>query len=489
MKKDVNDKLKYLLKLLTMIFLITSPIFDMTFFHSRFTTLIRIFIILVIFISTIFLYKDSRKSLKYIIIFYLLSASYLIVSYYHSKSFISLFPNNFNYSFINELFTILKLIMPITFIYSLYYQKLSKKDFKIIFISWSLFISLQIIITNMFKISLSSYSENIIKYNIFEWNKNIYYIESASKGYFTYANMTSLTLLMMLIYNFYFFIKDNFKYIILIFLISISMLMLGTRVSSVGGLLTLICLIICYLFFVIIKKEKFNKRLFLLLSAIILWILLLPISPYKNRNTELNKHNNVLNNNMDSNDTLEGEDLNDIKNNDTKQEYIESIVNNDLVPEYFYKVYYSYENDPDFWINLIENTKGKELTYRFLERKIIQRVKNINNNKLDTLFGLSNSRVQNIHNIEMDFICQYYSFGIIGSIILLSVYLIMLIINIIKLIKKFSFLNSINLITNLLFCFCAYLTGNILCSMTMIIVYSFLSNFMVKIYDKLDTIN
>ena len=129
MKKDVNDKLKYLLKLLTMIFLITSPIFDMTFFHSRFTTLIRIFIILVIFISTIFLYKDSRKSLKYIIIFYLLSASYLIVSYYHSKSFISLFPNNFNYSFINELFTILKLIMPITFIYSLYYIELVLQSF------------------------------------------------------------------------------------------------------------------------------------------------------------------------------------------------------------------------------------------------------------------------------------------------------------------------------------------------------------------------
>lgn len=480
MKKEVNDKLKYLLKLLTMIFLITSPIFDMTFFHSRFTTLIRIFIIFVIFISTIFLYKDSRKSLKYIIIFYLLSASYLIVSYYHSKSFISLFPNNFNYSFINELFTILKLIMPITFIYSLYYQKLSKKDFKIIFITWSLFISLQIIITNMFKISLSSYSENIIKYNIFEWNKNIYYIESASKGYFTYANMTSLILLMMLIYNFYFFIKDNFKYIILIFLISISMLMLGTRVSSVGGLLTLICLIICYLFFVIIKKEKFNKRLFLLLSVIILWILLLPISPYKNRNTELNKHNNVLNNNMDSNDTLEGEDLNDIKNNDTKQEYIESIVNNDLVPEYFYKVYYSYENDPDFWINLIENTKEKELTYRFLERKIIQRVKNINNNKLDTLFGLSNSRVQNIHNIEMDFICQYYSFGIIGSIILLGIYLIMLIFNVINLLKNFNFLNFINLTANLLFCFCAYLTGNIICSITMIIVYSFLCSYFIE---------
>ena len=485
MKKEVNDKLKYLLKLLTMIFLITSPIFDMTFFHSRFTTLIRIFIILVIFISTIFLYKDSRKSLKYIIIFYLLSASYLIVSYYHSKSFISLFPNNFNYSFINELFTILKLIMPITFIYSLYYQKLSKKDFKIIFISWSLFISLQIIITNIFKISLSSYSENIIKYNIFEWNKNIYYIESASKGYFAYANMTSLILLMMLIYNFYFFIKDNFKYIILIFLISISMIMLGTRVSSVGGLLTLICLIICYLFFVIIKKEKFNKRLFLLLSVIILWILLLPISPYKNRNIELNKYSNVKkelfdNNDVYNNDVYNKNDTQTIKKEISKQEYIESIVNNDLIPEFFYKIYYSYEYDPDFWIDLIENTDESNINYRLIEEKMIKRVIKINNNKLDVLLGISNSRIQNIHNLERDFIMQYYAFGIIGSIILLSVYLIMLIINIIKLIKKFSFLNSINLITNILFCFCAYLTGNILCSMTMIIVYSFLSSFMIK---------
>ena len=40
-------------------------------------------------------------------------------------------------------------------------------------------------------------------------NKNIYYIESASKGYFTYANITSLTLLMMLIYNFYFRIDNK----------------------------------------------------------------------------------------------------------------------------------------------------------------------------------------------------------------------------------------------------------------------------------------
>ena len=206
MKKYVNEKLKFILKLLTIIFLITSPIFDTIFFYSRITTLVRIFVILVIFISTIFLYKDSRKNLKYIIIYYLFSASYLIVSYYHNQSFNSFFSSNFNYSFIYEIYSVLKLIMPITFIYSLHYQKLSKKDYKLVFIIWSLLISLSIITTNIFKISYSSYGDFLIKYNIFEWNKNIYYLESASKGYFTYANMTALILLIMLIYNFYFFL-------------------------------------------------------------------------------------------------------------------------------------------------------------------------------------------------------------------------------------------------------------------------------------------
>lgn len=256
--------------------------------------------------------------------------------------------------------------------------------------------------------------------------------------------------------------------------------MLGTRVSSVGGLLTLICLTICYLFFVIIKKEKFNKSIFLLLLVIILWVLLLPISPYKNRNIELNKYSNVKEELFENNDVYNKNDIQTIKKEISKQEYIESIVNNDLIPEFFYKIYYSYEYDPDFWIDLIENTDESNINYRLIEEKMIKRVIKINNNKLDVLLGISNSRIQNIHNLERDFIMQYYAFGIIGSIILLSVYFIMLIINIIKINKKFSFLNSINLIANILFCFCAYLTGNILCSMTMIIVYCFLSSFMIK---------
>ena len=43
-------------------------------------------------------------------------------------------------------------------------------------------------------------------------------------------------------------------------------------------------------------------------------------------------------------------------------------------------------------------------------------------NALDKYIGISNTRIQNIVNIESDFYLHYYAFGIIGSIILLIIY-------------------------------------------------------------------
>lgn len=480
MKKRVNQKnnidtLKKILKIATIIFLSTSPIFDCIFFHSRITTLIRILIILIILITTIFLYQDSRKKVKWLILYYFICAIYLIINYYHSQNFVSLFPNNFNYNFVSELFTILKLIMLVTLIFSLYYQKFNKKDYILIFKIWTLIITLSIIITNIFKISYSSYGEFLIKYNIFEWNKNIYYVNSASRAYFVYANQVALTLIILLIIFSYIFIKDNIKTIIYIFLISISMLMLGTRVSSLGGLLVFIFILIGYIFFVIIKKEKFNKKSLLLIFIIIMWIVILPISPYQNRNIELNYYQSTKESNLNESNI----DDNSINNNLTKQEYIELNANPNLIPDFFYKVYYSYEYDPDFWINFINNTEESKINYRYMEKSIIKRIIKINNNKYDILFGISNTRVQNVVNLEQDFLVQYYAFGIIGMIILLIVYPLILLYTLFKLFKEFNFNNFINILLIVIFIFCSYLTGNILNSMSTIIVFSVLSSYVL----------
>lgn len=481
MKKKIKGKnkidLKYILKLVTIIFLSSSPFFDTIFFHSRITTLCRIFVITMILITTLFLYKDSRKHFKYLLIYYALCILYLFLNYYHSKNFNSLFPNNFNYSFIKEFYTILKLMMPITLIYSLYYQKLDKKDYNIIFSSWTLIITLIIIISDIFLIGYSSYSSEVIKYNIFNWKKGMYYVFTACKGYFVYANQVALTLLLLLIYNVYNLLKTR-KSIIFITLISISMIILGTRVSYLGGLLTLICLFLSFMFFAFIKKEKFTKNILYILPIVLLWILILPYTPYANRNVELNKYKTTLNNNdfVINNETYDEEDL-------TKKEYIEKNINEELIPKSFYKSYYSYEYDPDFWINLINNTEESKINYRFVEESIVKRIIQINNNKYDFLLGISNTRIQNVVNLEKDFLLAYYAFGVIGLMILLFIYFSMIIICFYNFFKYFNYLTFINLVITILFCFCAYLTGNIINSISMMIVYSTFCGFSLK-YDK-----
>ena len=205
-------------------------------------------------------------------------------------------PGNFNYSVFDEALTILKLVMPITFIYSLYYQRISWKKYLLVLKVWVILISGSIIITNIFKISLSSYSDAVITKNIFEWNINNYYQETASKGLFMYANQEAVVMLMLLLVFVYDFIYKDKRSIFYIFLLAISMLMLGTRVSSVGGLLTLICAYLFYCFYFLYKKEKFDKKTLFIVIPILLWILLIPISPYANRNIELNSVEEVSDN-------------------------------------------------------------------------------------------------------------------------------------------------------------------------------------------------
>lgn len=126
------------------------------------------------------------------------------------------------------------------------------------------------------------------------------------------------------------------------------------------------------------------------------------------------------------------------------------------------------------------------MNYRTIETSIIKRVKEINDDKLDILFGISNVRIQNIVNIERDFVLHYYAFGIIGSIVLLLVYIIMLAYSIYKFFKYQTYYLFIITTAILLFIFSAFLTGNIINSMNAIIPFAFISSsvFLSKKVDK-----
>lgn len=484
MKKIKKEKVKKesILNVVTLSFLFLLPIFSTTYFHNNYTTLFEVIMICLIFLATLLIFTDSRKNSKYIFLYYLLCLIYLFINYFRADNFYSLVPGNFNYNVFEEFTTLLKLMMPITFLYSLYYQKIEYKKYLLVLKVWVVLICGSIIITNLFKISLSSYSERLITKNIFEWNINNYYQETASKGLFMYANQEAVIMLLMLLVFVYDSIYKNKKSLIYLFLLVISMLMLGTRVSAVGGFLTLICAYLFYIIYCLYKKEKFNKSSLFAIIIIIFWGGLLPISPYANRSIELstvqgtNEEDVINTEDIKKAYNIEDNLKKNVQDENFEIAYVYNNYNPNYLPKVFFEEYYPIEYDYKFWYDFVKNTSIYDMNYRLIEESIIQRVVKVNDNPFDVFFGISNVRIQNIVNIERDFVLHYYSFGIIGSFILLFIYLLMLVYGIYTFFKYQTYYLFIMATVVVLFLFSAFLTGNIINSINAIIPFTFIAS-------------
>ncbi|MEG1016075.1 MAG: O-antigen ligase family protein, partial [Bacilli bacterium] len=105
-----------------------------------------------------------------------------------------------------------------------------------------------------------------------------------------------------------------------------------------------------------------------------------------------------------------------------------------------------------------------------------------NNNKYDKLLGISHSRHMNIVNYERDYFSQIYSVGIIGLFLLISPYIIILLYLIIKLFNKKNFkLKNILFIYSLgIFLSLALLSGNLLNSLSVTVIFSFIMGIMIN---------
>ncbi|MEG1009873.1 MAG: O-antigen ligase family protein, partial [Clostridia bacterium] len=311
------------------------------------------------------------------------------------------------------------------------------------------------VITNILGISLGSYSDELIKGNIFTWfNQDFIYRDLASKGYFMYANQISCLLVVLIPFITYFYLQNKLKLYYLIILM-LSLLMLGTRVANIGSVLVLFVIVSLYLLFCILKKEKLErKKVVSIFFIIVLYAFLLPFSPTIGRDNiyeYILKENNGETLYASNNDELLT-DINYIKDN-----YEKKLINKEFITRS-----YPYQYDPSFWLNILNEPEENRADYRFLEISMVKRVIEINNNKLDLWFGITNSRIQNIFNIERDYILQYYAFGLIGFILLIGIYFIIFIKNIINLIKNFNFYNVCLVSSFALFFIIAYMSGNIM---------------------------
>lgn len=470
MKERKN--VKNIIENVTVFFLFLLPLFSTVFLYNKISTLIQIIFVFLLLIVTLILYKDSRKNIKWMILYYVLCLIYLGVSFYHQEYFKSLLPSSYGFNIVSELLTILKLITPITFIYSLYYIKLPFKKYMLVLKVWCILFAGSIVLTNIFKISLGSYSDTFITKNIFEWNKYNYYKYTASKGYFMYANQVSALCIIFLLMFIYDYLYNSKKSIIYVLLVSLAMLMLGTRVSTLGGLLTLVFAIIFYFIINIFNKISIKKRIYILVIPVLGWVLLLQVSPYNNRSIELNRS---INRHMDEASIVDDKAIvmDDTSMDVDKTKYVYQNYNKDYLPKVFFEKYYPIKYDEEFWYNFVKNNSIDKINYRYIEKSIIRRVVEVNNNALDKFIGISNTRIQNIVNIESDFILHYYAFGIIGSIILLVIYLILFIYAFINFVKIQNYYAFIMLSCVVLYLFSAFLTGNIINSINVVLPFIF----------------
>ncbi len=470
MKERKN--VKNIIENVTVFFLFLLPLFSTVFLYNKISTLIQVIFVFLLLFVTLILYKDSRKNIKWMILYYVLCLIYLGVSFYHQESFKSLLPSSYGFNIVSELLTILKLITPITFIYSLYYIKLPFKKYMLVLKVWCILFAGSIVLTNIFKISLGSYSDTFITKNIFEWNKYNYYKYTASKGYFIYANQVSALCIIFLLMFIYDYLYNSKKSIIYVLLVSLAMLMLGTRVSTLGGLLTLVFAIIFYFIISIFNKISIKKRIYILVIPVLGWVLLLQVSPYNNRSIELNRS---INRHMDDTSIVDDKAIvmDDTSMDVDKTKYVYQNYNKDYLPKVFFEKYYPIKYDEEFWYNFVKNNSIDKINYRYIEKSIIRRVVEVNNNSLDKYVGISNTRIQNIVNIESDFYLHYYAFGIIGSIILLVIYLILFIYAFNNFVKIQNYYAFIMLSCVVLFLFSAFLTGNIINSINAVLPFIF----------------
>ena len=450
MKKIINkENLSYIF----LVFMCLSTLLDLHVFYNRFATLIRLVFIL-IFFGISYGCFSSKKDRRNILIYLLITIIYSVLHLF--------FINNY---LMEELLYIIKMFSNILLFYSVYLMNIDyKKSIKFIkIILW--FICGSIVICNLFKLGYTSYSFNIIKYNIFDWFKNIndYFEEFSSKGFFHLANQ--IVGVVLLFYPLIINEVKEYKKIGDIFLLnicSLAMLMIGNRSSSAGPLIILIFSFIFYLFLVWIKKEKlsFKYILILIFSMIFINVFLYnaPIVKRDKYYTDLDY--SVSDSYSEVKDSGSVSDKNNIINLSTRDILLDKNLNINFIDNY-----YPYEQDKEFWDNLV-NLDIDYKDSRLIEILITKRLVELDNNKFDKLFGIGYYKIINVCNIERDYVMQYYSVGILGILLFISFYFIILIKMLFKIFvnldNKFNYLNimllcgiSINLIV-------AYLTGNIL---------------------------
>lgn len=461
------------------IFLVLQPFFDIYWLYhmenisSVFvfspSTIIRMLVFAILFV----LFILDKKKFKTTGLFALVCLVYF--AFHHYVAMHSLFYNNDTYSIVSELFYLIRIAIPLYLIYMVSNYKFEDDRVEKIFYRTALIFSSIMIVTNILMIALPAYpyGEDGIKGNIISWLGARYFhfsaYDIATKGIFNMANQLAGTFILLFPILVYYLYKNySIKKLSVVIMMIISMYMLGTRVSSLGVILTLVVMLVVYL---ITNRQKLNKSLIYLNILLIMFsAVFIYFSPVSIRefyedesillisNTEsgmkLKELRERFNGYLKNYDEIDEDEFNYFVNKYSGKLHI---------PVDYFEIY-PVKEDNEFWYNYF--TTRPSVDNRYMETTLFKHTNSIYGNKKTMLFGHSYSKTfNNGFYLEKDFVYQYYALGIVGLLIFFVPYIGIVIYAGIKILidkNNFTMKNIVYVYTIALLLVASYLSGNVM---------------------------
>lgn len=473
----------------------------------RLTTIIDYLILPLIVLLVFIFYERDKKRIIIFLIYALVFGAYFGV---HCVSAMNLQRNihlteNFIFTLKDEVLYTIVLLLPLIYVFFSKHMTITEEMLKKISVFLSASISFPILISDIFLFGRSTYAgmtyDNIFSWFTLPFDERLFHPRRyACKFFFEEGNAIGILLLLVLPLMYYFLYKekDTIKKILLyicVFVQSISMIILSTRLSTYGSALIPFVVLTVYIVLCLLKIEKIRKTfIFVLLINTIICGVIIPFSPaYQNQKIDASDYG-IIKADDDQLESARGL----LKDADklikwTKEwrdfyvymfEDYQFLIN--VTPPIYYSEWYSYKHDPEFWVDVIfdypleERVNGRQIETIFTKYKWNE----LTTTKKLTGFGYSTFMNGGIL-IERDFVQQYYSYGPVGAILIFGVWIFYLIYAIIKVLfgfknGKWTFINITLLMSICLGFVCSIVSGHTFDELTTSMFISLLMSFLLK---------
>ncbi|MBR0462263.1 MAG: O-antigen ligase family protein [Erysipelotrichaceae bacterium] len=415
----------------------------------RLTTVIN-FLVYPLLVVLVFLFyeKNKKKALIMFGIYAVVLAAFFILHVENCRQLMAgnamMLPERYAFTVKEEAFYLLTLLLPLLYVYVFRLTVIGEDLLEKISVAIAYLVSFPILLSNIFVFGMSTYAGMTID-NLFSWfslpfdgleHQPRFY---ASKFFFEEGNPIGILLFLTLPLLYYFFYKAenrNRKIFlgITIFIQSLAMIVLSTRIATFGALLVPAVMLLIYLFLLFLKTERFQKfyPLFLIGMLVVTGVFI-PVCPAV-QNQLISSQDILI---TKQHDDLIKEERQKIKEgvyekwSDEWREYYVQVFDEysfliALTPPAYYNTFYSYSWDPQFWVDLAfdhpleERVNGRQIEKLFFDYK------HDDLTAKDKLLGMGYSEYMwGGILIERDFVQQAYTLGYIGFVLLFVPWLIL----------------------------------------------------------------